>query len=310
MNRSLIALACGTVLALCACGRDSGSHTERAATSAKPAASAHQASTSANAGPAYIKLVQTAKPIIRTYHGVDASVLGIRTGMSASKAEAIAKQIYKKAPAPDLPPVQPSFWNNGNTIKAQTFVADAGISTLGETSNEGLQLIFTTPATGHTVDGILREITFKGQLPLISDIEAGLIKKYGPPSFLGPQADQRTSLHGAVVLAWKFNKNSRMNCKSLKCLGGVISTVPFYLNLEFPNRESYDKSVRKVCGTSSGSSAVFEIRAQIDLDNNDTERHKALARSVSVTMWDPEVCVNDREQARSQFEAYAATYRN
>ncbi len=42
MNRSLIALACGTVLALCACGRDGGSHAKGAATSAKPAASAHQ----------------------------------------------------------------------------------------------------------------------------------------------------------------------------------------------------------------------------------------------------------------------------
>lgn len=253
----------------------------------------------ADAATANFKLLQTAKPIKRAYFGVDASVLGIRTGMTMSQAEAIAKKNYPSDMQVSATPVS-SYGSSSNLTTKPTFPFVIFSKSKGNMTDT-LYLNFTTPATGSTLYYIKRTINFNdvgpngpAQLfPPISAIKASLVKKYGPPSYL-------LGGTGAVEIAWVFNKKSRLNCKAKSCVGriingggeggGVIVQGLFTKNV-------YDSNLQKDCGTSAGSPAVFKIMAVISRSG----RGKATAGAVSVLMWDAQTCVNDGEQVRKQF---------
>lgn len=264
-------------------------------------------------------LVHTAKPITRVYPGVDASVLGMRTGMSVSKAEVIARRIYGKKPQLGLGFSQYMLYGgNGFTIKSQPvvdFVTFYRYHTVMSGKNyEGtdadmLHLLFTPPLKGSSIYAIVRNIKFSQVAPPINAIEASLIKKYGPPSYqheYGSASQKHQSLYGQVVIAWIFNQTSRLICKSYSCVGRTVSAAPYYnISAMHPY---YAPGVRKLCGTSAGSPAVFKILVTIDLRGK-TGQYKTLAKKMSVTMWDVQSCVNGAELLRNQFKVAAAKLR-
>ena len=252
-------------------------------------------------------LAQTAKPITRTYPGVDASILGIRTGMTVSQAEAVAKKSYSKETPGSAVPL--SFFFTGGKFQTKPLVPYVAFSKQTAHAGDYLTLYFTTPATDSTIYYITRNINFNagganGTLPPIDAITASLIKKYGPASYqekIGASAVQSgvPGQEGKLVLAWIFNKDSRLSCQSRTCVGRMIQGEAMNLGESKPQ---YDQFLRQMCGTSAGSPAVFKIVATIDASG----KGKTTADGVTVSMWDAQACVDDGDQVFNQFNAAVA----
>ncbi|HYW76347.1 MAG TPA: hypothetical protein VFA48_06940 [Gammaproteobacteria bacterium] len=263
--------------------------------------------TNAKAGTENFTLAETATPITRTYPGVDATVLGIRTGMTVSQAEAIATKSYSKKTRGSASPL--SFFFTGGILQTKPLVPYIAFSKRTTHAGDYLLLWFTTPSTDSTVYYIRRNIDFNAGtenvalFPPIDAIRASLIKKYGPPSYqekIGPSAVQSGApgQEGKLVLAWIFNKNSRLSCQSRSCVGRMIQGEALNLGESKPQ---YGKFLRQMCGTSAGSTAVFKIVATIDASGQDKT-----ADVITVSMWDAQACVDDGEQVLNQFNAAVA----
>lgn len=262
----------------------------------------------AKAGATNFTLAQTAKPITRTYPGVDASILGIRTGMTVSQAEAVAKKSYSKERPGSAFPL--SFFFTGGKFQTKPLVPYVSFSKQTAQGGDYLSLYVTTPATGSTVYYITRNINFNAgtaNVPLyppIDAIRASLIKKYGPPSYqekIGPAAVQTgvPGQAGKLVLAWVFSKDSRLTCQSRSCVGPMMQQESMNLGESKPQ---YDQFLQQMCGTSAGSPAVFKIVATIDASG----KGKTTADVVTVFMWDAQACVDDGDQVFDQFHAAVA----
>lgn len=262
------------------------------------------------AGTGNFTLVQAARPITRTYPGVAADVLGIRTGMTVSQAEAIAKQSYPSETPATAAPLSLPF--DGGALQTQPLVPYIRFSKNTAHTSDNLVLFPTTPATGSTLYHILRYITFHKvagsvtQYPPISAIRASLIRKYGPPSFQvkeGPSGRPGVLYgeYGRLGMAWVFSKDAHLNCTSGRCVGRWVNGEMQGLT---HSQGANDRSLRKACGTSAGSPAVFKIIALIDASG----KGEATAGGVSVSMWDAQACVNDGEQVRKQLEAAVAKF--
>jgi hypothetical protein len=269
---------------------------------------------SASAGTANFTLEQTALPITRTYPGVDASILGIQTGMTAAQAEAIAERNYPEQ-SPGAPNslfmayTGPGF--TGNLLKTKPLVPYVTFSKLAGDTGDHLTLHFTTPALGGTVYAITRDIDFlpgtgKTRVyPPMDAIRASLIKKYGPPSYqtkYGPSREHGAvyGSNGGLMLAWIFSKDSRLTCQSESCVGPIAQGVPLNLGM---SKSQYDQSLSQICGTSADSPAVFKIVAKIEAIG----QGQPDAVAVKVWLWDAQACVNDGEQAWNQFAAAIAS---
>ena len=270
---------------------------------------------SARAGNVNIPLVQTAQPITRAYPGVKTDVLGIKIGMAASQAEAIANGIYGKKPPNAFPLL--SFGDNGTAINSQPFVNHELFVNCTAQKCDSLALNFTSPVTGNALYRAFRKINFDEDhdsklFPPIDAIKASLIKKYGPPSYqqeYGPQTGEHKSPYGEIVIAWVFSKDSRITCTSYDCIGAASIqgdswdlSDPVWSSQNFPTftRQYFQKR----CGISAGSPAVFKILATIDASG----KNASTARKVTVAIWDPQACVNDGVQLTKQLEMTAAKF--
>lgn len=257
----------------------------------------------ARAGAPNFTLAQTATPITRTYPGVDASILGIRTGMTLSEAEAIAKKNYPKetpSPASSL-----FLFFTGGKLQTKPLVPSLEFSKQTASSSDRLTLHFTTPAAGNTIYAVSRNIDFDGtpgkaaRFPPMDAVKASLIKKYGPPSYqerFGLNRPYGPGLGTGLMLAWVFNKNSRLNCQSRDCVGPMF---PGESDLLGSSKPQYDKFLQKTCGASADSSAVFKIVAKIYASGLNANR-------IVISMGDIQACVNDGEQVWNQFNAAVA----
>lgn len=264
---------------------------------------------SAKAADENFTLVQTAKPVTRAYPGVNADVLGIRIGMPASQAEAIATRIYGKNAVKAFPLL--FFGANAVSINSQPFVSHKLFVNCTDKKCDSLALDFTSPVTGNALYHAFRKVNFDENnnvklFPPIGAIRTSLIKKYGPLSYqhkYGPQTGQHKSPYGQLVIAWVFSKDSRIVCQSYDCVGTTSrqgnSWDPSSLMWSPQNYPKYDaKYFRKLCGISAGSPAVFKILATIDASGKDA----STAREVTVSMWDAQACVTDGEKLTKQLE--------
>lgn len=162
----------------------------------------------ANAAAVTCTLVQTAQPITRTYPGVDASILGIRTGMTVSQVEAIAAQRGLGKPQETKTSLSVNY--QGNTAQSQIFISKVAYQ--NATSGD-LTIYFGSPTTGNTVYKIDQSLGFPdiSSAPFMDVAASALIKKYGPTSYEN---------YGSYT--WQFGKTSLEKCTSGQCPGRTV----------------------------------------------------------------------------------------
>ncbi|MHB1606797.1 MAG: hypothetical protein ACYCTV_10485 [Leptospirales bacterium] len=183
-------------------------------------------SASAQQSQIVVNLVQTAKPILPSYPGVSADILGIRIGMTLSQAEAIAAKNYPGKPAVTKSTLTTSY--RGITAQSKPYVSSVEFGAEPNTHN-WLTLYFSSLATGNVVIGMYREIDFNNPLkaPLLSAVKASIIKKYGPYS-------ARTG-NTAFEYFWQFGKQARIPCNPSGCYAyslrdGETDAIPVALS--------------------------------------------------------------------------------
>jgi alpha-tubulin suppressor-like RCC1 family protein len=172
--------------------------------------------------PQNIPLAQTAKPITRAYPGVDASVLGIRTGMTVSQVEAMAAQRGLGKPDESATEVSVSldhfFALSGEKLQvsSKAYVYRVGF---GRTGNSTVEVSFSSPATGNRSDAIALHTSYppnpNGDPLTVTALATKLLHKYGPPSFEIHGKDAG----GGWYLWWDFTKQSLLQTcnKTIPC---------------------------------------------------------------------------------------------
>ena len=244
-------------------------------------------------------LVQNLQPVSHSYPGVSADILGIRTGMSLSKAEAVAEKSYVGKFKPEVshssvtltytPPF--GYGTGGVSVQSLPFIDNIAFNSATDTAFDQLHLYFSSPAAGNTLLGAWRRVSYNQgrQGPLVSTVKALLIKKYGPTSYQSKAQD------GGFTFAWGF-KNERPPPKKFWVnLPGAVRGLPLGADDSIEN-------LQRDCSSASSFSDTFRIDAKIDAANN------ALVGVLTITMWDPSACVNDAQEAKKQLTAAAIKY--
>ena len=250
-----------------------------------------------------VALVQKFQPVLRSYPGVSADLLGIQTGMSVAKAEALAEKSYAGKFKPFVNSSSDSLiYGPGNfTIQSSPYVSEISFSHQRGIMLDMLDLNFSSPVTGNTLLGMSRQISYEQtseKTPSISTIKALLIKKYGPTSY------QSQTQYGGLTIGWVFGQKKLIICKTNDCMGGRFGGVPKVFS-------SFDKSdLLTPCGATVSGPNVFRIDAKIDARKS----AKTEVSGVTVSIWDTAVCLNDGMEAKKQLTAaaikhYKATYK-
>jgi hypothetical protein len=242
-------------------------------------------------------LVQKVQPVFHSYPGVSADILGIRTGMALAKAEAIAEKSYAGRYKPEVshssvslmysPPF--GYGNGGVTVQSHSFISNIGFRRMTDGVMDQLQLYFSSPASGNTLLGARRQISYESarQVPFVSTVKALLIKKYGPPSY------QSKAQNGGLTFSWGFKHKRPPPRKYFFSLPGVST---------FLSPDVSIKNLQQHCSSAPSFPDVFRIDAEIDATNT------ARVRALTIIMWDPSACVNDAQEAKKQFMAAAIKY--
>jgi hypothetical protein len=174
------------------------------------------------------KLVETAKTTGPAYPGVDASLLGIRTGMSVQQVKAIAARLGFGTPAVTVS----SFSGNvavGNKVlvtASDNYIARLNYqkAPVGNSPSQSLEVMFTSPATGNSSYAIFVQQSFPldpSKDPLaVKAVMADLLHQFGP-------ASHQDSQHEGSNLCWNFGKQSLIkispkhpNCYTTQLLSG------------------------------------------------------------------------------------------
>ncbi len=241
-------------------------------------------------------LVQKIQPVSRSYPGVSADILGIRTGMTVSKAEAVAEKSYAGKYKPEVshasvaliysPPF--GYGSEGVNVQSQPFINYILFNRSTDAAMDQLKLYFSSPATGNTLLGAWRRISYNQghQDPSVSTVKALLIKKYGPTSYQSKAQD------GGLTFAWAFKHKSPPPKKFWVDLPGAIGTLSSYNSIE---------NLQRACSSTPSFPDVFRIDAKI-------EANKDRVRELTITVWDAAACVNDAQEAKKQLTAAAIKY--
>ncbi len=249
-----------------------------------------------------VALVQKFQPVLRSYPGASPDILGIRTGMSIANAEAIAAKSYGGTTKPFVWHSSDSLiYSPGNfTIESRPFVRDVSFSGSKGIMLDMLDLHFGSPVTGDTLLGMTRKISYSPtrmqKTPSISTIRALLIKKYGPTSY------QSQTEGGGLTVGWVFGQTKRLVCKTRDCTGGHFAGVPGVFSSGAGHLDKDD--LLTPCGVTAGDPNTFRIDAKIDARKS----AKTEVSSVTVSIWDTAVCVNDGMEAKKQLTAAAVKY--
>ncbi len=247
-------------------------------------------------------LVQKLQPVFRSYPGVSADILGIRTGMTAPKAEAVAEKSYAGKYKPEVthssatliysPPF--GYGSGGVNIQSQPFISYIAFNRATDIGMDQLQLYFSSPATGNTLLGAWRRISYDAadyrvqrKIPLVSTVKALLIKKYGLSSYQSKAQD------GGLTFAWDFKRKSPPPKKFWANLPGAVGTF---------NPSELTENLQRDCGTTASFPDLFRIDAKIDATNT------GQIRVLTISIWDAATCVNDAQEAKKQLTAAAINY--
>ncbi len=171
--------------------------------------------------PKPVSFVQTAKPITRTYPGVDASILGIRTGMTVSHVEAIAAMRGLGNPSRNETQVSLHLANvptlSGKPLEVHSKEYTYHLGFLVQDKYR-LDVSFSSPATGNRSDAITLNASYPSDPKLapltVNGLATNLLYRYGPPSL------KLQSVFGQF-LWWDFDKQSL-----LKTCNGKIACFP------------------------------------------------------------------------------------
>jgi len=257
-----------------------------------PGANAQQATTT-------VSLVPKLQPVTFSHPGVSADVLGIRIGMTVSQVEAILKKSYPGGPSQVIKR-RDSFAYRGVTVQSnpyvQTIIYDKSMAHGG---SDALTVYFTGPATGNRLNVIHRNVLFNSPPygepnplldPSTSALKAGVMKKYGPPSFRPP---------GSFTWIWAFTQKSQLSSKNL-------NNMEMYSYSDVAAGEPSDLTGLNVgsgCGVGNTTkySNVFLINARFTVNGID----KTKADGLKIAIWDPPACMNDERESIEQLKADA-----
>ncbi len=250
-----------------------------------------------------VSLEQKIQPVLRSYPGVRADILGIRTGMTVSAADAIADKSYDGKSKPWVWRESDSLiYGPGDfSIQSHPFIAGISFTHQAGIVSDFLTLHFGSPVTGNTLLGMSRQISYyqdaagQPKTPPVSALEAIMIKKYGPTSY------QTTSPDGGIRLAWVFGPKKRVICKTQDCVSGKFTGVPMSFSSDGMGE---NQELLTSCGTTARFPNLFRIDAKIDAKKSD----KAEVSDVAVSIWDAPTCVNDAKEAKKQLTAAAMQY--
>lgn len=244
--------------------------------------------------------MQTLKPVSRSYPGVEADILGIRTGMTVAQAEAIAEKSYPGKPEQHKTPDVFSY--RGVTVQSQAFLQTVTFDKETAHTSDQLSMTFGSPVTGNTLYAMTRDIKFSKNGgndpksaeidPSINALRAALIKKYGPPSYMSAPDSGGTN----TSIDWEFTaERTRVNCRFFcQQLGSGTPT-----DLTGMDRDT--SGLEAGCGGSIDSPNIFGIAVTIAQSPFDSS--KAFEMNVSIT--DVQACMNDGKGAVAQLKADA-----
>ena len=159
-----------------------------------PVATAHQLS---------YTLVQTTKPLVPAYPGVDASVSGIRIGMTVAQVEAIAtKHDYGK---PQVITSSTSVNYKGISAQSQSFISKLVYQ---NGAGDVLTVFFANPTIGNVAYQIDLAFDYNDvyKAPFMHAQQAYLLKLYGP-----------VTSNGYNSYTWQFGKRSLLTCPAGNC---------------------------------------------------------------------------------------------
>lgn len=242
-------------------------------------------------------LVQKVQPVSHSYPGVSADILGIRTGMSLSKAEAVAEKSYAGSHKPEVshssvnliytPPF--GYGTGGVKVQSHPFISYIAFNGMTDGTMDQLQLYFSSPASGNTLLGARRQISYESarQVPFVSTVKALLIKKYGPPSYQSKAQD------GGLTFTWGFKHKRPPSKKFFVNLPGAAAVL---------SPDDSVKNLQQDCSSAPSFPDVFRIDAKINATNT------ARVGVLTILMWDPSACVNDAQEAKKQLTAAAIKY--
>lgn len=239
-------------------------------------------------------LVQKVQPVFHSYPGVSDDILGIRTGMPIAKAEALAEKRYPRKLSQSVshasmtlfytPPI--GYGTGGVQVQSHPFINYIAYMRSTDAAIDQLQLYFSSPAAGNELLGARRKISYgQGKKdPFVSTVKALLIKKYGPTSYQSKAKD------GGLTFAWDFKQKSPPPKKFWVTLPGAATNLGSLQNLQ------------RDCSSTPSFPDVYRIDAKINPTNN------ARVNILTITMWDPAICVNDAQEATKQLTAAAIKY--
>lgn len=174
--------------------------------------------------PRNIPLAQTAEPLTRAYPGVDASVSGIRMGMTVSQVEAIAAKQGLGTESKQM---------KGVSVPLDNFIALSGRELQVDSKpyvdwvefnkpHNVVQVYFSSPATGNRSEAVSVDTVYpsdpKANPSTANGLVTSLLHKYGPPSNEWHQkyADMET------YLWWDFDSHSLLKT----CGKGPVACFP------------------------------------------------------------------------------------
>lgn len=148
-------------------------------------------------------LVQTATPSIHSYPGVNASVLGIQTGMTVSQVEKIAGKYHFWKPQVMKRSLSVNY--RGIDVESKPFIAKIAYQ---DKNGDVLKVFFANPATGNVVYKVDLIFNYKNvsKAPFMHTQEAYLIKFYGPVTYKSNDS-----------YTWQFGKRSLLKCAVSDC---------------------------------------------------------------------------------------------
>jgi hypothetical protein len=254
-----------------------------------------------------VALVQKFQPVFRSYPGISTDLLGIQTGMSVAKAEAVAEKSYagKFKPAVNSSSDSLTYGPGNFTIQSSPYVSEISFSHQRGPMYDMLDLDFSSPVTGNTLLAMSRQISYNQdsheQTPPVSTIKALLIKKYGPASYQSETQD------GGLKIGWVFGQKKLSVCKTPDCMGAHFIGLP---NVFCSGCSAGWSDFLTRCGATASGPNIFRIDAKIDANKS----VKTEVSGVTVSIWDAGVCLNDGTEAKKQLTAaaikhYKATYK-
>lgn len=228
---------------------------------------------------AALALQQVAPPAVYKPAGRAVDVLGIAPGMAPDAVRAILARRYGA--------VQGTQDNLGLEYQGVAVATQPFVTKMSARKDaDEITVWFATPTTGNGVVEVSRQTNHfdPASAPELVQVRAGLIDKYGPPSFEGPAVGTGE----LTLLAWSFSTDKQIACPRSACRADVSE------GLDVRNLPAYQRAVR--------ASRLLTIVATMLASTGNANR----AASVVVTVSDVATKLRTLETAISQMKTAAS----